>query len=350
MKRPILFFLAMPAMAFILSGCIINTTTSGTPDGGVFRSADSGETWEQRVFIGQNKNTTVTIAREDTALILFDPSTPTTLYFVSKQNGVYKTENETEVWEKTTLNSGSYTSLEIDQKNKILAYAAKGNTILKTSDNMQTWHVVYVEARPNEPITSLAIDTFDSSIVYASTPSSVIMSHDFGNTWKALPWKGSGAQKLLISEKNNRTIYLLTQQKGIDKSTNGGETWATTTAALGQFAGALSIHFIDFHPATEHIYLATDYGIVGTTDGGQSWQPIQTIVPFHTLPIQAAIVNPQNPKQIFFTINNVLYKSVDGGTTWKTLRSMQTNRKINFLLMNPDDPSILYAGTQFVKK
>lgn len=328
----------------ILSGCGLGNRGPAA-DGGFFVSYNSAETWEAKNLISQSEAGTVTISTLDSADIVFDPQDPLIMYFISRSNGIYKTIDGGEIWSPTTLSAGSYSALTIDPNNSDIIYAAQGVTVLKSVDGMDTWATIYVETRTRQTITSLIVDSFDPSIIYASTQNFVIKSEDFGTTWRSLDWIGNFATKMYMSKKDTRTIYLYSLNYGFFKTTDGGKTWSDLSAGLVGYIGSNRINWIDFHPQTERLTIATYYGILTSTDGGETWIPIETLIPYGSLPIQAVVISTSNSNEIFFTVSNVLHKTVDGGKTWKTIKTIPTTRTVSSLYMSRSEPSTLFAGT-----
>ena len=120
-------------------------------------------------------------------------------------------------------------------------------------------------------------------------------------------------------------------------------------ANIGARVSALALH-----PKNENIMYAgfSNGGIFKTTDGGSSWKPI--FDGEANLAIGAVALDPKDPDIIYvgtgdpdipgnvFT-GNGLYKSVNGGQSWQHIGLAET-RIINEILVDPEDPSIVYAA------
>ena len=343
--KKLFFVFSLFLMAGLLSACSLVGQPQASTDGGIFKSVDSAETWMHKVLISQTNKGASTIATANTSLLVFDSKDKNKLYLSTKGNGVFKTENGGDNWQQTTLNTGEYVSIAIDPRNTDVLYVARGSTIQKSIDGMKTWQTIYVETRPGQSITSVIVDLSDPSKIYATTNTGILKSFDYGNTWQVLKWVGNNVNKLYMSEKDTRTIYLVTTNAGIFKTTDSGENWQDISQGLQKYPGGNNIKWFYFDPKTELIYLGTDYAPIKSEDGGKTWTPLETLIPFGSLPIQTVAVNPKNNKDIFFTVSNIIYKSVDGGQTWKTLKTVNTGRIINYFLINQDSPNIIYIGT-----
>ncbi|MFT6996925.1 MAG: photosystem II stability/assembly factor-like uncharacterized protein [Cryomorphaceae bacterium] len=137
-----------------------------------------------------------------------------------------------------------------------------------------------------------------------------------------------------------------------------GATWANLTESLSH----LPIGHITFDPNNpETIYIGTgDVNISGTvyignglyrsTDGGENWENIGLQ---ETRIISKIIVNPNNSDQIFVATMGIpfeagpdrgLYRSDNGGESWEQILFVSETAGVIDLVMNPEDPSVLYAA------
>jgi photosystem II stability/assembly factor-like uncharacterized protein len=173
---------------------------------------------------------------------------------------------------------------------------------------------------------------------------------DFGRTWKPIfdeaPTGSVG--DIAVSPSQPEVIYVGTGEglhrpdlsvgDGIFKSTDGGKTWAHAGLADVQQVGRLIVHpsnpDIVFVAGLGHPYGPNEErGVFRTTDGGRTWQKV-LYTTHNTGAIQVEF-DPTNPQIIFADMwehregpwengnfsgtNSGLYKSTDGGDTWRRL-------------------------------
>ncbi|MBK7231511.1 MAG: T9SS type A sorting domain-containing protein [Saprospiraceae bacterium] len=114
---------------------------------------------------------------------------------------------------------------------------------------------------------------------------------------------------------------------------------------------------IDFHPSQNGTFYvaAPNGGLWKTTDGGVNYVSLGEDLPQQ--PVGVVVVDPKNPNNIFISLGEKegwwqyglgVYKSTDGGQTWKTtgLSWRLTESKVLFnLIMNPRNSNILLAAT-----
>ncbi len=175
-------------------------------------------------------------------------------------------------------------------------------------------------------------------------------TEDYGRTWKPIFDRESTGSigDIAISPSDPHIVYVGTGEglhrpdlaigDGIFKSTDAGKTWQHIGLKDVQQVGRLIVHpsnpQIVFVAGLGHPYGANDErGVFRTTDGGQTWQKV-LYVNANTGAIQVEF-DPSNPSIVFADLwehregpwenssfsgtNSGLYKSTDGGTTWKKL-------------------------------
>ena len=103
---------------------------------------------------------------------------------------------------------------------------------------------------------------------------------------------------------------------------------------------------------TTFFFGSVDGGIWKTTNAGTTWKPIFDGQPVGS--IGALAVSPSNPKVIYvgtgetdirsdLASGNGVYKSSDGGETWKHL-GLDATRQIAKIVIDPTNPDIVYVG------
>lgn len=107
------------------------------------------------------------------------------------------------------------------------------------------------------------------------------------------------------------------------------------------------------HSNPDIIYIgAASGGVWKTTNGGASWTPIFDEQP--TQNIGAIAIQQSNPNVIWVgtgegnprnsvSLGEGMYKSIDGGKSWK-LMGLQKTMNIHRILIDPTDPNTVYAG------
>ena len=101
---------------------------------------------------------------------------------------------------------------------------------------------------------------------------------------------------------------------------------------------------------------ATGGGVWKTTDGGINWEPITDGSVFGTGSVGAIGLSDSDPNTIYVGMGespirgNVshgdgVYKSTDGGKTWKHV-GLEDTRQISRIRVHPKNPDIVYVAAQ----
>jgi photosystem II stability/assembly factor-like uncharacterized protein len=108
---------------------------------------------------------------------------------------------------------------------------------------------------------------------------------------------------------------------------------------------------------TTFYFGAVDGGVWKTTNAGTTWQPVFDSKPGEAQPVAsigALAIAPSNPKVLYagtgetdirsdLASGNGVYKSIDGGETWKHL-GLDATRQIAKIVIDSANPEIVYVG------
>ncbi len=342
--------LAIIFFPLVLSACSISfgsrsATTQGG-DGGVFISPDTGNTWAQKVFVRQDVKGPVTISSANVGFFAFHPTSSDTFYLSTLQQGLWQTDNAGESWAQLGLKAGYVQGFTQDPANPSLMFAGFLNTIQKSIDAGATWTVVYTN-QPGNAITQVQVNPHNTKEVYATTSAGVLLkSEDEGVTWRILKlFQGRTPKKLIILNNDPRLMFVV-MNDGIFRSNDAGVQWNELMTEALRKADALPVNDFTF---TEHnpaiMYVASNNGIVRSLDGGASWQPVPTVIPPKTVPINTIAINPVDENELLFTAASTFYRSEDFGVTWQTFKNVGSGRVYSVLTPHPRRPGMLIIGT-----
>ena len=182
---------------------------------------------------------------------------------------------------------------------------------------------------------------------------------DIAVNWKTKTiWVGTGEVN------SSRSSYA---GVGMYKSRNNGKTWEYLGLPESHHIGKVQLHPTDNNIAwvavLGHLYSANkDRGVYKTTDGGKTWK--QTLYVDDNTGCVDLDINPSNPNEVYAGMwyrvrrawkfeesgkSSGIYKSNDGGETWKivsgTGSGFMTGDKIGRigLAVYPKNPNIIYA-------
>ena len=155
------------------------------------------------------------------------------------------------------------------------------------------------------------------------------------------------------------TVYVGAASGGVWKSTDGGLSFSPVFDDEGQ---PQSIGAVEIDPsAPDTVWVGTGEswtrnstsigrGVFKTTDGGKTWKPMGLE---DTERIARVQVDPEDSDTVWVCATGHLwnaneergvFKSTDGGTTWKKVLYVDENTGCSDLDVDPQEPDVLYAG------
>lgn len=175
-------------------------------------------------------------------------------------------------------------------------------------------------------INVIAVDPNNSNTYYVGAPAGGIWkSTDAGENWQPLTdnLPQIGVSGIAINPSDSKTIYIATGDDdaadsysvGVWKSTDGGASWNSTgdiTGITDSSRGLMNEIYI--HPNnTETILVATNRGVQKSTNGGDTW------VNKLDGDILDLKMKPGDPNIWYAVSSNKFYKSIDGGESFSEI-------------------------------
>lgn len=157
---------------------------------------------------------------------------------------------------------------------------------------------------------------------------------------------------------NPDVMYVGTASGGVWKSTSGGIKWAPifdneVTASIGALAiqqSNPSVIWVGTGEGNPRNSLNGGYGIYKSLDGGKSWTAMGLE---NTRHIHRVIIDPTNPDVVYVAAigspwgehsERGVYKTIDGGKTWKNILFANNKTGAADLVMDPKNPNKLIAA------
>ena len=181
---------------------------------------------------------------------------------------------------------------------------------------------------------------------------------------------------IVLDPKNPLTVWVGTGENnsqrsvsygnGVYRSDDGGKTWKNVGLKASEHIGRIAIDPKD----SETVYVAAqgplwgpggDRGLFKTTDGGKTWKKILSIS--ENTGVTDVVIDPQNPETVYaasyqrrrhmWTLINggpesALYKSTDGGAIWNKLKAGLPTTDLGRigLAISPVDSNVIYATVE----
>lgn len=345
MKKTIFTLIILSStLIFLGAACLkVKIAESGI---GVFKSFDKGESWQSKNSLLSLEPEKKTLAGTEVTVLVFDPQDPGTIYLGSKNDGLFASYDGGEKWQLLKKVPGkSIQAVVVDPKAKQIVYFATNNQIFKSNDCNRSWQTIYLETIPDLEITDLAIDNYDPSKIYAGfSDGRLIKSSNSGLSWITLNNFQSSIKQILINPQDTRLIYVITDKNGIFRSNDLGVNWRSLDKALEGFYGGRDITKGIFDPTKKNsLIVASQYGLLRTDDQGETWSAYRLLSQVGQVKIYSLAVNPENPKEIFYTTRSGFYKSFDNGENWLT-KSLPSKKVAVSMLIDPVNPNLIYLG------
>lgn len=322
--------MVMSVLIFAGQGCVSLGGSKVTTEGvaGVFVSTDKGENWSHLTALPEADGVK-SIASANVYRVLEDPQDPGAMYLTTRDQGMYYTYDEGRTWQRPaepSLQSGFIYGLAVHPKDKCTIFATNGNQVFRSNDCNRTYEEVYRESRSGVTIQSLKFETNEPHKLFmAENNGDLLQSMDSGKSWTVINRFGNQLVHIEADKFKPGLMYVITREQGMFRSTDSGQTWISLAEKLKEYSGALEYRGFILHPTKPNVvYWLSTYGILYSTNAGDSWQPIDLITPPGSVNIYSFAVNPKNDQEMYYTATlkdfsrSTFYRSIDGGKNWTT--------------------------------
>ncbi|MDH5609222.1 MAG: glycoside hydrolase, partial [Cyclobacteriaceae bacterium] len=258
--------------------------------------------------------------------------------------------------------------------------------VWKTDDFGRTWRPVFDNA-PTGSVGDLAVSPSNPDILYIGTGEGlhrpdlsvgdgIFKSTDGGKTWLHVGLSDIQQVGRLVIHPTNPDIVFVAglghpygpnEERGVFRTMNGGKSWEKVLY-LDQNTGAIQVEFDPTNPAIlfadmwEHregpwengSFSGKNSGLYKSTDGGSSWKKLTTGLPTaaHGLGRIGIGIAPGNPKRMYATVdarqNGGIYRSDDAGESWQLINTDNRlwGRGGDFaeIKVHPHDPDLVYVA------
>jgi photosystem II stability/assembly factor-like uncharacterized protein len=325
----------------------------GTAGGGVWKTQDSGSTWEpiSDGYFGGSIGA-IAVSESDENIIYVGEGEQTLRGNVSSGHGMWKSTDAGETWKYIGLPKSEHISrIRIHPENPDIVYVGvignlwKPNSergLYKTNDGGLTWEkILYVSDKAG--IGDIVIDPNNSRIIYATTwqmkrngyrmdsggpDSKIFRSYDSGRTWEdisefnglpSFPW---GIVGVAISPVNSKRIWVMVEADngGLFRSDDGGNNWekVNSNRALRQRAWYYTRIYADTQNEDKVFVLNVSYGV--STDGGKTFTLKNAPHGDH----HDLWIDPNNNMRMVMADDGGAQVSNDGGDNWSTYFNQPT--------------------------
>lgn len=288
-----------------------------------------------------------------------------TYYMGSTGGGLWKTEDMGVSWNNISdgyFKTGSVGAIAVSESDKNVVYVGMGehavrgvmthhgDGVYKSTDAGKTWKKIGLDL--TQHIARIVIDPKDPNIVFVAaqgalysptTERGIFKSTDGGNTWKKVLYINdkTGCAELSMDMNNPRILYAAMWEhgrlpwkvisggpgSGLYKSTDGGESWEQMKSGLPKEMGKMSISVCRSNSEKVYALIESDFekeagGLYVSNDAGKNWSQVTND---HRL-IQRAwyyieLFTDPQNDQTIYVMSAPALRSTDGGKTWSTINT-----------------------------
>jgi photosystem II stability/assembly factor-like uncharacterized protein len=305
--------------------------------GDLFRSKDGGKTWSTLPDMHGRSIRAVAIA----------PSDPKTLV-AGALDGVFRSRDSGDSWQRISPEDHAeiknLASVAIDPVNPEVIYAGTWHLPWKTEDGGKTWHNIKKGVIEDSDVFSIIVDPANPSLVFASACSGIYKSESAGEAFhkiQGIPFSARRTRVLRMDPSHHNVIYAGTTE-GLWKTIDAGATWKRMTGAN------IVVNDVVIDPRNPlQILLAIDRGgVLASSDAATTFNPSNR--GFAHRQVAGLLVDRNDSSVLYAGLLNDkefggVFVSHDSGQSWKQLSDGLGARDI-LVLRQGEDGSIL-AGT-----
>ena len=267
--------------------------------------------------------------------------------------------------------------------------------VWKSTDYGRTWNPVF-DAEPTQSIGAIAVAPSDANIVYVasgeglrrpdlSVGDGIYKSTDAGKSWQHLGLRdGQQIPALVVDPHDPARLYAAVlghpygpnEERGIFRSTDGGQTW-TKVLYKDANTGGSDVAIDPVHANVIYAgmwesrlgpwedgnsYEGTGGGLFKSTDGGDTWKPLKKGLPENVAQIQVDIAASE-PNRLYASVATTkegaygsaaglgIYRSDDAGESWyKVTDDPRPAMRIGggdlpIPKIDPKNPDVVYSAS-----
>jgi hypothetical protein len=219
-------------------------------------------------------------------------------------NGLYQSTDGGRTWQSTTLTGQD--AMNLGRAEGGVTWTAGHNVLAKSTDGGRTWQDVRPDGLPHLDIHGFVVDPRDQSTLWAALAGQGLYRSKDGGTSFEFVTREVGAGVMALAVTRDGRIHAGDMQQGLFASADGGKTWSPTLQA--------GLMGLAVNPKEPERIVATGPGILLSTDGGRNWDQV--------LPIEQGagpVAWAPNTPRVGYVVgfDKTLYKTEDGGATWK---------------------------------
>ncbi|MBE0432979.1 T9SS type A sorting domain-containing protein [candidate division WOR-3 bacterium] len=294
-------------------------------DGGVYYSNNGGSVW--------TKSYNLPITQFYAATI--DELNPQRTYGGTQDNGTLRTlTGDLDDWEMIYGGDGFYCIIDYTNANIIYAESQYGNLVKSTNGGNSFYSATsgigsYDRANWSTPV---VMDPYNNLVLYYGA-NRLYKTTNGAGLWNAISGdltNGPGSGNLVygtittiaVSRTDSNVTYVGTDDANVWVTTNAGTNWTSINAGLPDRwvtrvaidPNSAAVAYVTF---SGYRYDSYQPHVFRTTDYGAQWTDISSNLP--EVPINVIVIDPQNTSVLYIGTDYGVYYTTDAGAAWQPL-------------------------------
>jgi photosystem II stability/assembly factor-like uncharacterized protein len=318
----------------------------GTTNSWLYESMDEGGSWHRLAKLGSDDGFVL-----DSVVV--DSADPATIYVGAWNNsvdgGLWISHDRGKSWtEPARLKGQPVHALAQAPSDSHILYAGTLEGVFRSSDGGATWtQISPPDSHEIHEIESLAVDPGNPDTVYAGTWHLPWKTSDGGKTWRNIKQGlivDSDVFSIIVDPEHSHTVYL-SACSGIYKSENAGTLFRKIQGIPTEARRTRSL--MQDPEKREVVYAGTTEGLFKTVNAGKTFERMTDA----DVVVNAVYVDPGDSNRVLLaTDRSGVLTSQDGGATFTPSNQGISERKVAAVLVDRDNPELLYAGVVNDKK
>ncbi len=261
-------------------------------------------------------------------------------------SGVYKSTDSGTTWNQMKIGIAndyyggdpSVYAFAMDPNNSQHLLLVNSSGGYRSLDGGSSW--VLVNGLTSSGVSGFAFATSVPATIYGASYSYLYQSTNSGVNWSNIGTLPLNARQstLVVDPASQGTLYIGTNN-GVYKTVDSGLTWLPVNNGLP----ASYINSLKFISST--LYAVTSSSLYKSIDGGLNWVNVSINGNSY---VNGIVSDPTSTQTMYIYSYNGIFKTVDGGATWNVLPDYRGQYNISFLTVSPFDNKLYAANSRYV--
>ncbi|MCP4708197.1 MAG: T9SS type A sorting domain-containing protein [Planctomycetes bacterium] len=318
-------------------------------DGGIHRSTDNGQTWEDR----NNGVSVIQFYR-----MASHPTNPNIIFGGAQDNGSFRTlDGGLSPWHLVTMGDGMECFVDRVEPNWVYVSYQYGGLLRSSSEgDYGTFTSISIPGSPQGSawVAPFFMHPTDNTTIYTAR-SRPFVSYDRGDTWTDLrPINAAGPISAMDQSPQNPNHLIFAagqfiQYPEIRITSDHGATWSNNILGTGGLPGSGYVSRVVCHPTEENtMFVVFGTFMAGqklfrTMDLGQTWQNMSGDLP--NVPCSDFFIVPEMVLGWFIANDLGIYSSLNEGQSWVREAGMPYVPSIDFDYFSSQGTNLLRIAT-----